>query len=240
MNCEEYRQAIAADPAFDGGAAHAAACSDCQAYTREMQALNLKIAMALQIDVPELKMPDLPDVDAGNVSTLPARKRRMAPVWFAIAASMVLAVSIAVRMSGVFQTYDSLAEEVLAHVDHEAQHEPAALRVTDVPVPDDELAQVLPASLAVFDRNKSLITYAHPCTINGHLVPHLVIQGKHGPVTILLMPDEKIAEVTPLDGINVRGVILPVGDGSIAIVGARDEELESIEKNVLNSVTWTT
>ena len=71
-------------------------------------------------------------------------------------------------------------------------------------------------------------------------MPHLVIQGQYGPVTILLMPEEEVAEATPLDGVNVKGVILPVGNGSIAIIGAREELLEPIQKNVVNSVTWTT
>ena len=52
MNCEEYREAIAADPAFDGGVSHVAGCSSCQAYQREMQSLNLKIAKAMLVDVP--------------------------------------------------------------------------------------------------------------------------------------------------------------------------------------------
>ena len=39
----------------------------------------------------------------------------MKPVWFAIAATVVLATSISVRMSGVFESNYSLAEEVLAH-----------------------------------------------------------------------------------------------------------------------------
>ena len=91
----------------------------------------------------------------------------------------------------------------------------------------------------MYERGDSLITYAQPCVINGKTVPHLVVQGEYGPVTILLMPDEKLAEVTPIDGENVKGVILPVGNGSIAIVGGRDEPLETIRKNVLNSVTWT-
>ena len=85
-----------------------------------------------------------------------------------------------------------------------------------------------------------MITYAQPCVINGNLVPHLVIQGQYGPITILLMPDEKVAEATSIDGARLKGVILPVGDGSIAIVGGRDEPLEAIKKNVVNSVTWTT
>ena len=203
---------------------------------QQYQALDLKIAKALQIDVPELKMPELPDVDLSGVTPLPQRKRSMKPVWFAIAATVVLATSISVRMSGIFETYDSLADAVLAHMDHE----PGALRVTDVAVSDDRLARAVPASLAVYERGDSLITYAQPCVINGNSVPHLVIQGEHGPVTILLMPDEKIAEAMPIDGENVKGVILPVGDGSIAIVGGHDEPLEPIKKNVVNSVTWTT
>ncbi|MGI9249493.1 MAG: DUF3379 family protein [Woeseiaceae bacterium] len=203
---------------------------------QQYQALDLKIAKALQIDVPELEMPELPEIDTAKVASLPARRRSMKPVWFAIAATVVLATSITLRTSGVFQSYDSLAEEVLAHLDHE----PAALRVTDVAVSDRKLVRAVPASLAEFDRNESLITYARICVINGKDVPHLVIQGQHGPVTILLMPEEEVAEAAPLDGDNVKGVILPVGNGSIAIIGDREELLEPIQKNVVNSVTWTT
>jgi hypothetical protein len=202
---------------------------------QQYQALDLKIAKALQIDVPELRMPELPDVDAPGATPLPQRKRSMKPVWFAIAASVVLATSISVRMSGVFESHESLADAVLAHIDHE----PDALRVSDIAVSDDRLARAVPASLAVYERGDFLITYAKPCVINGNSVPHLVVQGEYGPITILLMRDEKLAEVTPIDGDNVKGVILPVGDGSIAIVGGRDEPLEAIRKNVLNSVTWT-
>ncbi len=202
---------------------------------KAMKELDLKIAKALQIDVPELRVPDLPPIRDDNVAALPARQRSLRPVWFAVAATMVLATSIGVRMSGLFDSNASLAEEVLAHLDHE----PAALRVSDVPVSDARLARAVPASLAVFERGDSLVTYAQSCIINGKRVPHLVIQGRHGPVTILLMPEEKIAEATPLDGANVKGLILPVGDGSIAIIGDREEELETLRKDIVDSVTWT-
>lgn len=202
----------------------------------QYKALDLKIAKALQIDVPELQMPDLPDIDAADVTPLPVRKRSKAPIWFALAATVVLATSISLRMSGLFESYDSLADEVLAHIDHE----PYALRVTDVAVSDERLARAVPASLATYQRGESLITYAQPCVINGNSVPHLVVQGQTGPVTILLMPNEQVAEATVVENAGLKGVILPVGEGSIAIVGPRDEPLEAIKTNVLNSVTWTT
>ena len=40
MNCEQYREAIAADPSFDGGAGHLSECEACQAYRREMLELD--------------------------------------------------------------------------------------------------------------------------------------------------------------------------------------------------------
>ena len=236
MNCEEYQQALMADPAWTEGAEHAAACADCQAFTRKVQAVNLDIARALQIDVPELAMPDLPDVDAAKVTTLPERKRSRAPVWFALAATVVLATSVSIRMSGVFETYDTLEAEVLAHLDHE----PAALRVTDTPVSDERLGRAVPSSVAVFDRELSLITYASPCVINGNKVPHLVVQGQQGPITILLMPEEAIADVIPLEGENVHGLIVPVGGGSIAIIANHGESLDAVQQSVIESVTWTT
>ena len=205
-------------------------------YDKDTRDLDLKIAKALQIDVPELVMPELPEVETDKVATLPTRKRSLAPLWFAVAATVVLATSISLRMSDLFQSHDTLADEILAHLDHE----PGALRVTDVAVSDERLARVVPAALAVFDRDEALITYAQPCTIRGKQAPHLVVQGQSGPVTIILMPDEVVAEATPIEGVTVKGVILPVGGGSIAIIGNRDELLEPIQKNVVDSVTWTT
>ena len=205
-------------------------------YDKDTRELDLKIAKALQIDVPELVMPELPDIETDKVATLPVRKRSLTPLWFAVAATVVLATSISLRMSDMFRTYDSLAEEILAHMDHE----PGAMRVTDIAVPDERLARVVPASIARFDRDKALITYAQPCIIKGKTSPHLVIQGEHGPVTIILMPEVGVAETTPIEGENVKGVILPVGDGSIAIIGDREEQLAPIQKNVVESVTWTT
>jgi hypothetical protein len=236
MNCEEYRHMISADPAFDGGAEHLSACAECQAFRTQMQSLNVRIAKAMQISVPELRMPELPTIDAENVVSLTGRRPLSKSGWFALAASVMLAVVIGVRMFGIGVSYDSLAEEVLAHLDHE----PAALRVSGTPVSDARLAKVVPADVARLDHSAGLISYAQSCTINGKKVPHLVIQGERGPVTILLMPDQTVGEAVSLDGQNIHGVILPVGAGSIAIIGAREEKLVRIEKSVMNSVMWST
>ena len=237
MNCEQYRQAVATDPSFDGGADHLSGCSQCRLFRDELQTLDAKIAKALAVKVPPLHLPELPDIEsAGNVVSLGSRRPLTKPAWFALAASVMLAAVLGMRMFAFDADYPSLADEVLAHLDHE----PHALVVSSTPVSDKRLERVVPATVAQMDHSAGLITYARSCEINGKTVPHLVIQGERGPVTVLLMPDEEVAAAQTLDGENMHGVILPVGKGSIAIIGAREEPLERIEKSVLSSVAWST
>jgi len=107
-------------------------------------------------------------------------------------------------------------------------------------VPAGRVSAVVPPNIAVLNGNAGLITYARTCVIDGHLVPHLVIQGKKGAITIILMPEEKVANAMPVEGKTVQGVILPVGDGSIAIIGERGERLDDVQQKILKSVTWKT
>lgn len=239
MKCEEFKEAIAAEPQApdEGCAEHAAACESCAAFMAEMQGLDACIANALAIDVPELKMPELPPIRDDNVVNMPFERkgRKSTPFWIGIAASFALAAVIGIQLIGNDPASEySLSEEILAHLDHE----PGALRVTNVAVSNDRLDRVVKPSIGAMDRNVGLITYAQSCIINGKTIPHLVIQGEKGPVTLLLMPDETVDGVVTLDGKRVNGVILPVGSGSVAIIGEREEALGEIGKRVIDSVEW--
>lgn len=233
MNCEQYRERISAEPAFEGGTEHLAACPACQAYRDDMRALDKQIHRALLIDVPAIAVPELPE--SGNIVALRRRRSFSLPTWIAAAAAAAVMAIVGMQTLGGISDRE-LAAEVLAHVDHD----PAALRVTDVPVSDARLRSVVPAGVGDFGSGASLVTYAQSCVVNGKTVPHLVIQGREGPVTIILMPEEKIGGAIDLEGDSVKGVLLPVGSGSIAIIGASDEPLEDIRQEVLNSVSWET
>ena len=236
MNCEDIQQAFAADPGFHDESGHVEGCASCQAFASDMAALDQRLEKAMGINVPQLKMPDLPDVDVSNVASLTRQRKVSKTTWFAVAATLALAAFVGFQVSIPGNSGLSLEQQVLAHLDHE----PYALVVSSTPVSDQRLASTVPASIATLNHDMGLITYAQSCEINGHSVPHLVIQGAKGPVTILLMPEERVSEATSFEGENTKGVTLPVGNGSIAIIGDRDEELDSYEKNILNSVTWNT
>lgn len=235
MNCEHYRRALDEDPAFDGGAGHIAECAACRAYRQSVLAFETKLAKALELPVPGLRMPELPPIDSTNVVALTKRRRGIVPGWFAVAASIALVGILSFWMFGGAPRYESLAEEIVAHL----EHEPDALRVTGEAVSDSRLEKVVPANIANLDQSGSLITYAQTCRINGKPVPHLVLQGKNGLVTVLLMPDERVEQAKVLEGEGINGVLIPVGNGSIAIIGDKDEDLEPVRKRLLNSVTWS-
>ena len=225
MNCEEYKEAIAADPSIssDDVDAHVVTCESCATFQAEMQAFDSRIAAALAINTPDLKIPDLPPIEDDNVVNMPFERKSKTPFWLAIAASFALAGDY------------SLADEILAHIDHE----PGALRVTDVAVSDQRLSRVFNPSVGTMDRSVGLITYAQSCVINGRTIPRLVIQGEKGPITLLLMPDEMVDGASTFMGEGVDGIILPVGNGSIAIIGEREENLAEIEQKVMDSVEWS-
>ena len=237
MDCTEFRQMILGDPSTAEGEAHLESCADCQAYLGDVHALDAAIRDAMSVDVAELRIPELPDVDTAGVVSLAERRRARAPVWLATAAAVVMAAVFGVYTYTASTNYASLADEIVAHMDHE----PQSLRVTDVAVSAERLARVVPANMANLSPSTGLITYAQSCEINGNKVPHLVIQGERGPVTIILLPDEKVAAATPLEGGSVNGVLIPAGDGSIAIIGEESvESLERIEKSFRDAVSWRT
>lgn len=230
--CENYRRTIAENPAEEG--THAERCPSCAAYRDELRALDAKLRLAMSLPVPDLDMPDLEEIDTNVVTTLP-RRRMTRPAWLALAAAAAFAAVIGFERLALSPEYPSLADEIVAHL----EHEPAALRVTDRAVSEKRLARVVPATIAATDRIDGLVTYAQSCVINGTRVPHLVIQGERGPVTILLMPGQRIDGAQSISGESIDGVILPVGDGSIAIVGPKGEDLRRIENNLVDSVSWS-
>lgn len=236
MNHEEYKKAVLADPHTEEGGEHLLGSPESQAFRQEVIELDRQIERALSISVPELKMPELPEIDTSNVESLASRRRMTAPRWLAVAATVTLAAFLGFQLDQKDLSDATLAEQILDHMDHEQ----GAMVVSDRPVSDARLARVVPARIAQMDHSVGLITYAQSCKINGVESPHLVIQGERGPVTIILMPHESIDGPQSIEGESVNGVIVPVGNGSIAIIGEDGERLDRIEDKLRDSVTWTT
>jgi hypothetical protein len=188
------------------------------------------LARALRIDVPE---------------AMPATGARRSPPmlrWAALAAGLLMAVGLSVRMLqniGYIGTGD-LGRDVVAHI----HHEPSAVRIPVVPpeaaVPQAELETVLREAGANLGPMRPMVRYAKLCPFRGEMVAHFVVQGASGPVTVLLLPDEEVERPLPVDEDGFIGTIvsLPIG-GSIAVVGEQGEaRLDEIQREVAAAVRW--
>jgi hypothetical protein len=252
MRCEEFRQRLDSDPGadFPGRSAHAAACGDCARYAAEAAVFERRLAAALAVDVPDFPI-DLPEDghadggagDGDKVVSLDGRRGghgarwRGLPAWAGVAAALALAVTLALQFGTGPRQLDSsaLAAEVIEHM----AHEPFSRVVTDEAVPGGQLSQVLAPAVSRLDADRvGLVTYAKTCPINGRDVPHLVVQGADGPVTLILMAGEKLDAPVPLEGDGFHGVMLPVGEGSIAVIGETGQSVEDVTESVRNAVDW--
>ncbi len=77
------------------------------------------------------------------------------------------------------------------------------------------------------------VNYAGNCDIrNKQKGAHIVLQGKKGPVTVLIMPAEEVTARRRISDQRFHGVIIPAPRGSYAIVGEHDEALEPYVKQL--------
>ncbi|MEO1035585.1 MAG: DUF3379 family protein [Pseudomonadota bacterium] len=242
-----HTDANAADP-FEATlqAALAVDVPDFPVYTDAELAFEAKLKSALEVNVPDIPMPALETATDEKVVSLDAartRTRTAAPLrpkpmaWIALAASVMLAAVVGFQFA--FETdsavYDrpELVAEVLGHMVHERQE----MSVKGRPASFSTVAKVTSDAGSKLDDDIGLISYARSCVINGESIPHLVLQGKNGPVTLLIMPNEPVKRVIPFEDADFHGAIVPVGEtGSVAIIGRRGEPLDEIRDTIADKI----
>jgi hypothetical protein len=242
MDCAAYRRAMMADPHDpDAGLReHRDSCRDCNLFTEGLLRFESRLERALRVDLP---------VHADTVAQVvplragaALRTRRGPPYrksWFAMAASVLLAVVVA---GGLWLSAPgpSLAADVVTHM----EGEPEAWRRTDEPVPSVALQDALRDAHLRLAAAAGIVSYAQSCRFRGHQVPHLVIQTESGPVTVMVLAHEHVRKMVRFDEQGYRGVIVPVaGHGSLAVLTrGPDTDLKTIERiaaRVQASIVWT-
>jgi len=181
------------------------------------------LARALRIDVP-----------AAGSSVATRRPRRW--LSMAVAASVLIAVGVMVNNFYDARYFSSgdLATDVVAHVNHE----PGSLRRIES-VATGEFDQVLQQAGARLSVAPPAVSYVRLCPFRGHMVAHFVVQASHGPVTVLLLPDERVDTRVAVDEDGFIGTIVPMQDGgSIAVVGKADEDISEVRDQIANALRW--
>jgi Protein of unknown function (DUF3379) len=227
MVCLEFRRHCGGDPGIRDAAflEHRLACRACGAFAEDVRWFDGQLKMALAVEVPE----GLVERVVADISIKEAHRMR----WVAMAASLTIifaAVVGIIRLDGS----DVSATEIVEHM----VHEPELLIPVDTTVEPARLYAVVNRGGAELNDDLGDVSYAGLCNFRGKLVAHLVVRGENGPVTILLLPDETVDEATAINEGGFHGTIVPAGDGSIAIIGAEQEPMDALRRQVVQAVQW--
>ncbi len=212
--CHEARRAIGAEPQATSAAleAHLVTCADCSRYRAEMRALDGRIQAALEAPL------------RGFHRRAPVVRR------VAIAASVTLA-TIAAGAFWLLRPQSALAgAQLVEHV----THEPASWHMTEV-LPPEKVAQALAVAGMQLDPGMPVV-YAVNCPFRGHTVPHLVVQTSDGPATVMVLAHEHVSQKQQFVEGGYVGVIVPAGEGAVAILTSGVPNPEVVAREVVRSL----
>ncbi len=247
MNCTHFAQQLGAGPeGLDEAArAHMSDCDTCAALHAELTQFDATLRAALDVDVPA-GLGTLPadsteapvDNPADNVVPLrhasaPAKRSINTPL-FALAATILLSVGVFLG-SSLNRLSPPLPEAVVAHI----EHEPNLLVGDWSVVPAAHLNSVLSTGKVSLKGDIGTVRHAGLCSFRGNKVAHVVVQSTNGPVTVMLLPDEKSDGIMSFNEDGYRGVLIPVGEGSIAVISDSEESTEEVRTNFTDKVAWS-
>ncbi len=245
IDCKTFTQRLGSDPGTidESMSAHASSCASCAALQAELSQFDSTLRMALDIDVPAGlgHLPsDVSDIETdSNVVPLKRENAQRTSVtmnkpMFALAATLLLGVG-AFFGSQLSKLSTPLPEAVVAHV----EHEPNLLTNDWSVVPASQLSTVLTRGRVSLNGDIGTVRHAGLCSFRGNKVAHVVVQSTNGPVTVMLLPDEKSDGIMSFNEDGYRGVLIPVGEGSIAVISDSEESTEEVRNKLTDKVAWS-
>ena len=223
MNCEEFSQKLDEDPFSNepGFIEHARSCKQCNKRYLQQLDLDRRLSEAIkQENSGNLKQ----KIVAAYAQQQTDRKKKFfRSGWFVAMAAMTFVAFLGVKM---YQNF-SLNNFVLAHIDHEIEHLQDTGRVDSAHLDDfyqafdSEFLKLLPD-----------VVYVEKCWMRTGFGLHLIVSGKQGPVTVLLMPNEMVEMVQAVKSTTFTGKVFPLGQGSIALVGYPGESIDMLAEKL--------
>ncbi len=223
MTCLEFRRRVGAEP-FAADAeidAHRRECALCARHQDELRAMDGLIQRALEVNPPPRES-----------AAAPAPPRAWRPRVFAIAASLVAGVAVALVVL-VAVPRAAIAREVVSHV----LREPGATG-SAAALPPASVAAVLDPSGMRLREGAGTVSFAARCVFDGRIVPHLVVQRPEGPITVMVLAHRSITRPVRFSQRGYTGVVLPAPRGAIAVVGEDVADLDAVAQQVFAAVDW--
>ena len=225
MDHVEFRRLFGANPKRTEPQmlAHRAGCAECARYAADLERVDQMIGSALGVPVPtNYRKPW--EVEAERRS--PAR-------WYALAASVVLALTIA-GGTWLHLRRDALFVELVNHANGEIDR----MVTTDKRTSEDKVRATVAKAGARLNRMLPVST-ARTCKVRGVVAPQLFVQTPDGPVQLLLLTEHHFYLTHSTQKRGLHAELVPVGNHSVAVIAASDAAVEQGVRMVNQSFDWS-
>lgn len=232
MNCLDFRRAKLADPnrLSDAARAHQAACAQCEAFARRIDATEKRLVRALSVPVPE----GLADrIVLGATGHKPSSPYRL---W-TLAATVLLTTGIGLAWLNRPPSepqYD-FATSAIAHVRHEPESF-TTIRDAD----PARFAAILTSFGADLRAPVGTVRYIRLCPLPEGTGWHIVFDSEDGLVTLILVPGHRPRgrnQFAESDGMSA--LVRAAGQGYYVIVAENRAKVEATDRLLKQRINWT-
>jgi hypothetical protein len=230
MNCLEFRRRLSTDPEDRDAAirAHGRDCAACSRWAEESTRFENLLRQAIEVEVPENLASRILLRHALRYPRRDATRRR----GFALAASILVTVLLGGALLW-FESKPTLANDVFAHMDEM----PYSLTSTTI-LDDEAVTSVFRWFGADVSPELGDVSFANVCEFKNKRVAHVVLQRATSPVTVIIMPGERLTRPRHISRGERSGLLLPYAGGSMAIVPERPQRLDALKERIRNTVRW--
>lgn len=229
MNFSNFKQWLGADPYAREAETRQARKRESSAATdaREAENFEHKLENALRVEAPEGLLVGIIARAESEATTKPVIKAR-GPWLIALAASAFMAVGAASVLLWYQQHYTSVEDYVYKHMRYDGEHVLAQAEL-QASVTITQVNKVLQPFATTVDANLlEKIKFIKTCPTPNGKGAHFSMATAYGPVTVIFMPQTPVAGVTQFTFENQRVHIVPLKQGSIAIVGNNDQQINAL------------
>jgi hypothetical protein len=231
MNCLEFRRHCLAEPGNRDSTylRHKGECESCAGFAAHVGQVDKQLSDALHVDVPEnLASRIILRQSLAEARAWPTRRWSV----YTVAAGVLLAVGLAGFFINVSRA-PSFERAVVTHLDSEWNRLVAERDGTQ-----QNLVRVLGSLGGELKGELGDIRHASLCDFAKEGGAHLVLDGRKGPVVVLLLPNNQIEAPRAVATDQFDGSIVPTNHGSMVVIGAEGEDLQGIARKVRSAVVW--
>ena len=223
MDCLTYHRIKLAEPqnTAEDVIAHAHSCSDCAAFTRQLETLEQDLHATVNVPVP--------DGLAEKIILHHGRTERAGIRWFAMAAAIVVTLAALVTFN-TLPDQESFAQEFVRHVESEPE-----IFATNQNVDQSALRQVFAEMGMPLTSQLGEVKYLGQCQIDGVDSSHTLITTSAGDAALLFRPGRRADIKAQKDHQQFAVAVVAAPLGSIAIVAKTQQLASQIRTQILSN-----